>query len=76
MPPGFVRMRKSERTSREMPRSNTYMPPVLVGGDILSLVTAGMYNNPLAIYREYIQNAADAVGGNRSQGGLESPGGH
>ena len=32
----------------------------MVGGDILSLITAGMYNNPLAIYREYIQNAADA----------------
>ena len=55
-------MRKSERTSTEMPRSNTDTPPVLIGGDILSLVTAGMYNNPLAIYREYIQNAADAVG--------------
>ena len=33
----------------------------LVGGEILSLVTAGMYNNPLTIYREYIQNAADAL---------------
>lgn len=32
-----------------------------VGGDILNLVTAGMYANPLAIYREYIQNTADAV---------------
>lgn len=33
----------------------------LVGGGILNLVTTGTYNNPLAIYREYIQNAADAV---------------
>ena len=30
-----------------------------VGGDILNLITTGMYTNPLAIYREYIQNAAD-----------------
>ena len=33
----------------------------LVGGDILNLVTTGMYHNPLAIYREYIQNTADAA---------------
>lgn len=33
----------------------------LVGGDILRLVTAGMYDNPLVIYREYLQNAADAI---------------
>ena len=36
-------------------------PETLIGGDILSLITVGMYDNPLAIYREYIQNAADAV---------------
>lgn len=32
-----------------------------VGGDILRLLTAGMYDNPLVIYREYLQNAADSV---------------
>lgn len=31
-----------------------------VGGDILRLITAGMYDNPLVIYREYLQNAADS----------------
>ena len=36
-------------------------PESLIGGDILGLITIGMYDNPLAIYREYIQNAADAV---------------
>ena len=34
---------------------------ILVGSDILRLITAGTYDNPLVIYREYIQNAADAV---------------
>ena len=34
----------------------------LIGGDILNLITTGMYHNPLAIYREYLQNTADAVG--------------
>ena len=33
----------------------------LVGADILNLITTGMYHTPLAIYREYIQNAADAI---------------
>ena len=34
--------------------------PVL-GGELLRLVTAGMYDNPLVLYREYVQNAADAT---------------
>ena len=33
----------------------------IVGGDILRLITAGMYNNPLVLYREYLQNAADSI---------------
>lgn len=33
---------------------------VNVGAEVFQLVTLGMYNNPLAIYREYIQNAADS----------------
>jgi len=28
---------------------------------LLETLTAGMYNNPLSIYREYIQNAADSI---------------
>ena len=36
-------------------------PASLVGADILNLITTGMYHSPLAIYREYIQNAADAI---------------
>ena len=33
----------------------------LVGSEILQLLTAGMYSDPLAIYREYLQNAADSA---------------
>ncbi len=36
-------------------------PASLVGADILNLVTTGMYYTPLAVYREYIQNSADAI---------------
>ncbi|MDZ7833532.1 MAG: ATP-binding protein [Desulfobacterales bacterium] len=28
---------------------------------LLETLTAGMYNNPMSIYREYIQNAADSI---------------
>ena len=43
------------------PRMVLMYDDALVGGDILRLVTAGMYNNPLVIYREYLQNAADSL---------------
>ena len=39
-------------------------PQVAIGSSILGLVTAGMYDNPLAIYREYIQNAVDSLARN------------
>ena len=38
-------------------------PSPVIGPGIFGLVTAGMYDNPLAIYREYIQNATDAIAG-------------
>jgi molecular chaperone HtpG len=34
---------------------------IMVGKDVLDLVTGAMYVDPLSIYREYIQNAADAI---------------
>ena len=43
-------------------------PPVL-GGELLRLVTAGMYDNPLVLYREYVQNAADAIAAQGSSAG-------
>ncbi|MDE0459716.1 MAG: ATP-binding protein [Chromatiales bacterium] len=45
----------------------------LMGADILNLITTGMYHTPLAVYREYIQNAADAIKGSpkRDEGRVE-----
>lgn len=37
------------------------MPEVFVGKDVLELLSSSMYVNPLAIYREYVQNATDAI---------------
>ena len=45
----------------------TAVPHLAVGSSILGLVTAGMYDNPLAIYREYIQNAVDALQQNQDE---------
>ena len=36
-------------------------PSVTVGPSILDLVTSGIYDDPLAIYREYIQNSVDGL---------------
>ena len=40
---------------------DTAGPEVTVGPSILGLVTSGIYDDPLAIYREYIQNAVDEL---------------
>jgi molecular chaperone HtpG len=35
--------------------------PVIVGKDVLELLSSAMYVDPLTIYREYVQNSADAI---------------
>ena len=39
------------------------------GVGVFRLVTSGMYDNPLAVYREYIQNAADSLAQSEVSGG-------
>lgn len=34
---------------------------IVIGKDILELVTSAMYIDPLTIFREYVQNAADSI---------------
>jgi molecular chaperone HtpG len=34
---------------------------IVIGKDILELLTGAMYSDPLTVYREYVQNAADAI---------------
>ena len=36
-------------------------PNAIVGPSILGLITSGIYDNPLVIYREYIQNSVDEL---------------
>ncbi|MDE2847264.1 MAG: ATP-binding protein [Gemmatimonadota bacterium] len=47
--------------------------PIFIGKDILELLSSSMYINPLSIYREYIQNAVDAIDEAVSAGLLDSP---
>ena len=35
--------------------------PIVIGKDILELLGSSMYIDPMSIYREYVQNAADAI---------------
>lgn len=43
---------------------------IVVGKDVLELLSSAMYVDPLSIYREYVQNAADAVDEARTIGTL------
>ncbi len=53
------------------------MGSITVGKDILELLSTSMYIDPMSIYREYVQNSADAVDEAREAGVLaESTPGH
>ena len=43
---------------------------VLLGKDVLELLSTSMYVDPMSIYREYVQNAADAIDQARETGQL------
>lgn len=45
---------------------------IVVGKDVLELLSSAMYVDPLSIYREYVQNAADAIDDARADGVLEA----
>lgn len=47
---------------------------VVIGKDILELLSSAMYTDPLTIYREYIQNSADAIQARRAVRGMSEPG--
>jgi hypothetical protein len=48
--------------------------PLLVGKDILELLSTSMYIDPMSMYREYIQNSADAIDLAQSARLLHAPG--
>ena len=46
------------------------LPEIMIGTDVLELISSAMYIDPITVYREYIQNVADAVDEARSAGAL------
>ncbi|MDE2839834.1 MAG: ATP-binding protein [Chloroflexota bacterium] len=52
-------------------RATRKLRAITVGADILELLSSAMYVDPITIYREYVQNAADAVDEARNAGMLE-----
>lgn len=47
---------------------------IVIGKDILELLSSSMYVDPMTIYREYVQNAADSIDEARATGLLNEPG--
>ena len=43
------------------PRTSRSPEDIVTGKDVLELLSSSMYVNPLTIYREYVQNATDAI---------------
>lgn len=56
--PGLITQLSLGRTRAKLDRALTSEP--VVGKDVLELLTSAMYLDPRAIYREYVQNSADA----------------
>jgi molecular chaperone HtpG len=60
--PALVQFRHTEVTW------NRPSHPLHIGKDVLELLSTSMYVDPMSMYREYIQNAADAVDSARLAG--------
>jgi hypothetical protein len=67
---------KIARAASEKRSERHDLPEVVVGKDVLELVSSAMYVDPMTVYREYVQNAADAVDTARAAGllGVDVPG--
>jgi len=52
---------KSASSLKAATHSSPRVDDIKVGKDILELLSSSMYVDPMSIYREYIQNAADAI---------------
>lgn len=37
------------------------MPETIVGAEILNIITKSLYDNPMVVFREYVQNSVDSI---------------
>lgn len=59
---------------RKLPEDQSWTPgadDVVIGKDVLELLSTSMYVDPMTIYREYVQNAADSIDEARVHGLLQ-----
>ena len=59
----------AELLSPQVTKKSSLSP--FVGAHVLESITAGMYDNPLMAYREYVQNSSDAIDQAIAEGRLE-----
>src|SRR3546814_860847 len=53
--------------------ASTYaLDNVVIGRDVLELISSAMYIDPMTIYREYVQNATDAIDDAKRKGLLKT----
>lgn len=61
-------MQETQIRLASLAKTSAIEEEIVVGKDVLELVAGAMYADPLTVYREYIQNAADAIDEARAQG--------
>jgi len=61
-------MQETQIRLASLAKTATIDEEIVVGKDVLELVAGAMYADPLTVYREYIQNAADAIDEARAGG--------
>ena len=69
---GATKVGRSALASGKGTASAHPLPEIVIGKDLLELVSSAMYIDPMTVYREYVQNAADAVDAARATGALTS----
>ena len=69
---GATKVRRSAPASGKGTASAHPLPEIVIGKDLLELVSSAMYIDPMTVYREYVQNAADAVDAARATRALTS----
>ncbi|MER9337034.1 ATP-binding protein [Mesorhizobium sp. M0213] len=63
-----TRMNRSALLAAKAEGQNEPLEEITIGRDVLELVSSAMYIDPMTIYREYVQNSADAIDDARSSG--------
>lgn len=61
-------MPQARRDVTADPEWTSGLDSIVIGKDVLELLSTSMYVDPMTIYREYVQNAADAIDEARAKG--------